>query len=89
MAGRLHRYELMRARYQAAVDRSPDDWYANLELGIANSLTGRSTAAGSALRRAVRLNPGEPIARRVLNTFSAGRPIDSDAVDRAFQNQAD
>jgi hypothetical protein len=89
MAGRLHRYELMRARYQAAVDRSPDDWYANLELGIANSLTGHPTAAGSALERAARLNPGEPITRRVLNTFSSGRPIDSDAVDRAFQNQRD
>ena len=40
IASRLHRYELMRARFQDAVDRSPDDWYANLELGIAASLTG-------------------------------------------------
>ncbi len=89
VAGRLHRYELMRARYQAAVDRSPDDWYANLELGIASSLTGHRTAAGVALERAARLNPGEPITRRVLNTFASGRRIDSDAVDRAFQNQSD
>ena len=41
IADRLHRYELMRTRYQAAVERSPDDWYANLELGIAASLDRR------------------------------------------------
>ena len=36
-------YAMMRARFQAAVNRSPDDWYANLELGIAASLTGESS----------------------------------------------
>ena len=47
IADRLHRYELMRTRYQSAVERSPDDWYANLELGIAASLTGRPALAGT------------------------------------------
>jgi hypothetical protein len=89
MAGHLHRYDVMRDRYQDAVNRSPNDWYANLELGIAASLTGRHALAGSALEESVRLNPGEPISRHVLATFRAGRPIDSDAVDREFADQAD
>ncbi len=46
IADRLHRYDLMRTRYRSAVERSPDDWYANLELGIAASLTGDQALAG-------------------------------------------
>jgi O-antigen ligase len=88
LAGRLHRYDLMRRRYQTAVDRSPDDWYANLELGIAASLTGRHATAAAALLRAARLNPDEPIVQGVLRTFQSGRRIDSDAVDRAFRKQS-
>ncbi len=84
IADRLNRYELMRTRYQTAVERSPDDWYANLELGIAASLTGRQTLASTSLRRAVELNPGEPIARRVLATFTAGKKLDSAAINREF-----
>lgn len=84
IADRFHDYDLMRMRFQRAVDRSPDDWYANLELGVAASLSGRPGVASAALNRAVRLNPGEPIARKVLATFTSGRRIDSDAVDRAF-----
>jgi O-antigen ligase/polysaccharide polymerase Wzy-like membrane protein len=88
LAGRLHRYDLMRRHYQNAVERSPDDWYANLELGIAASLTGHRVLAQSALDRAARLNPGEPIVRRVVETFRSGHRIDSDAVDRAIQHEA-
>jgi hypothetical protein len=83
IASRLHRYPVMRDRFAAAVGRSPDDWYANLELGIAASLTGRHDEAAAALARASRLNPREPLVRSVLATFLAGRRIDSDAVDRA------
>jgi hypothetical protein len=84
VASRLHRYDLMRARFGDAVARSPDDWYANLELGIAASLTGHRGQAAFALARARRLDPDEPIVRQVVRTFEAGRRIDSDAVDRAF-----
>jgi hypothetical protein len=87
IADRLHRYEVMRTRYRIAVERSPDDWYANLELGIAASLTGQRALAGTSLEKAVALNPREPIARNVLEAFSAGRRINSDAVDRAFAGQ--
>ena len=84
IASRLHRYPLMQARFQAAVERSPDDWYANLELGIAASLTGHHAQAAASLRRARQLDPGEQIVRSVTRTFAAGRRIDPDAVDREF-----
>lgn len=84
IASRLHEYAIMRVRFQDAVDRSPDDWYANLELGVAASLTGGKQLAAVSLQRAVALDPGEPIARNVLREFEAGQPIDSDAVNRAF-----
>ena len=84
IASRLHRYATMRAQFAAAVARSPDDWYAQLELGIAASLTGDRRLAAASLARAVALDPREPIARTVLATFRSGRRIDSDAVDRAF-----
>ena len=85
IASRLHRFELMRTRYQAAVKRSPDDWYANLELGIAASLTNRHELAASSLQRALRLDPREDIVRSVVRTFEAGQRIDPDAVDREFE----
>ena len=84
IASRLHRYDLMRMRFGDAVTRSPNDWYANLELGIAASLTGHRSQARAALARALHLDPAEPIVREVVRTFKAGRRIDSDAIDRAF-----
>ena len=53
------------------------------------SLPDRAAGAGRELARsrAVSLNPREPIARQVLASFSAGRKIDSDAVNRAFAGQ--
>ena len=87
IASRLHRYTVMRARFQDAVGRSRDDWYANLELGIAASLTGHRQLAASSLERALELDPGEPIIRTVVRTFKSGRRINSDAVDRAFASE--
>jgi hypothetical protein len=84
IASRLHRYGLMRARFGDAVARTPDDWYANLELGIAASLTGHRSQAAAALARAGRLDPNEPIIGQVSRTFHEGQRIDSDAINRAF-----
>jgi hypothetical protein len=88
IASRLHDYPRMRSSFAGAVTRSPDDWYANLELGISASLTGKRALAAASLRRAALLNPGDPIVRSVEATFNAGRRIDSDRVDRAFADQS-
>ena len=82
IASRLHRYPLMRDRFGAAVSRRPDDWYANLEFGIAASLTG-AHARRRRLWHAARLEPGGAARPERSRDFRAGRRIDSDAVDRA------
>ena len=89
IASHLHRYDLMRTRFQRAVDRTPEDWYANFELGIAASLTGHGDLAGVSLNKADRLYPGSPIVEATLARYRAGRRIDSDAVDRAFARQTE
>ena len=86
IASRLHRYPLMRERFGRAARRTPDDWYASFELGIAASLTGHRQQAAAAFERANRLFPGDEIVQSTIRTFRAGRRIDSDAVDRAFAN---
>jgi hypothetical protein len=88
IASRLRLYPQMRARFANAVVRSPDDWYANLELGIAASLVGDRSLASASLRRAERLNPHEPVIQTVLRRFRSGRRIDPDAVDRAFSSES-
>ena len=69
-----------------AARRTPEDWYPNFELGIAASLTGHRQQAAAAFARANRLFPGDEIVQSTIQTFRAGRRIDSDAVDRAFAN---
>lgn len=84
MASRLHRYATMRSEFALALARNPQDWYANLELGIADSLTGHHALAAAALARALSLDPRDTVVRGVVHTFQVGRPIDPAAVDAAF-----
>jgi len=89
IASKLGRYELMRTKYEQAVDREPYDWYAQLELGVAAAATGRTAQAGEALQRSRALNPRDPIVRKVVALFAAGRRIDPSDVDRMFLEAVD
>ena len=82
IASRLSAYEAMRTSFGKAVTRSPDDWYGNLELGVAASLTGDHALAAASLRRARELDPGEQVVQDVWRTFAAGGHLDSHAIDR-------
>jgi O-Antigen ligase len=84
IASRLHHYVEMRSWFASAVRRSPDDWYANLELGIAASVTDEHALAASSLRRAGRLDPRDTIVQGVIQTFDSGRRINPAEVDAAF-----
>jgi hypothetical protein len=88
IASRLHRYPLAREKFRQAVERSPDDWYANLELGVVSSVAGPPELAASSLRRALALDPADAIVRSVHRDYAAGRRIDPDAVDRAFEAES-
>jgi hypothetical protein len=84
IAARLGRHMLMRDEFQRAVGRFPDDWYAALELGIAESLLGDRPAASSALEEAAALNPRDPTIQRVLANFRLRRRLDPAAIDRSL-----
>ena len=89
IAARLGRQTTMRDAFQRAVGRSPDDWYAALELGIAESLLGDRAAASSALENAAALNPRDPTIQRVLANFRLGRHLDPAAIDRSLIAESD
>lgn len=87
IASKLHRYEVMKTRFRTAVSRSPSDWYANFELGVAASRTGDRALARRSLERAAALNPGEAVVQATIGRFRAGKPLDPDTIDRAFAEE--
>ncbi|MCP9487868.1 MAG: O-antigen ligase family protein [Gaiellaceae bacterium MAG52_C11] len=86
IASRLGDRALMASSFERALERNPLDWYAHLELAIALSLTGGAEEERAArhLARAVELNPGEPVIRRVQETLAAGRTVDPAEIDRVL-----
>lgn len=67
-------------RFRAALERSPDDQYDQLQVGAALSALGLRAAARQALERAVALAPREPLAREALAIVKAGGSIDPKAL---------
>ncbi|MGD0274371.1 MAG: O-antigen ligase family protein [Gaiellaceae bacterium] len=88
IAGRRHDYLRMKDAYTRALERDPLDWYAQLELGIAEYLTGNRSASLVHLERAKALNPRESLIRLVLRRVRAREKIDTAALDRAFLERA-
>jgi tetratricopeptide (TPR) repeat protein len=88
IAERRRDYARMKAAYTRALARNSSNWYAWLELGIAEYLTENRHAALDHIERARALDPREPAIRLVLRDVRARRPIDIAALDRAFLEQA-
>ena len=88
IAERRHDYGRMKIAFTRALTRNHADWYAWLELGIAEYETGNRPAALARLERAKALNPREPITRLVLRRVRAHRAIDLASIDKAFLDRA-
>lgn len=84
VAARLDDRARMRVLFARSLERNPHSWYAHLELGLAESVAGRREAAVSAVRRAIALNPREPILRDVLPRLERGEKIAPSSLDRVF-----
>ena len=84
IAERRHDYRRMKVAFTRALARNHAGWYARLELGIAEYLTGNRSAALDQLERARVLDPREPLIRSVLRRVRARAAIDLSAIDRAF-----
>jgi tetratricopeptide (TPR) repeat protein len=64
------------AQFRRALDRVPGDAYATLELGAIASSRGHNGQALGILRRALRLNPRDPLTQTVLARVREGQRID-------------
>ena len=86
MAGSIAlRYgDLARAdrEFASALQRTPGDAYATLELGSIASAEGHRSRAMVLLERAVRLNPRDPLAREALKLAAVGRRVNVDELNR-------
>jgi tetratricopeptide (TPR) repeat protein len=78
--------ELARAdrQFSLALERTPGDAYATLELGAIASARGERAAALALLERAVRLSPREALARQALAVVRAGRRVDIQELNRSI-----
>ena len=70
--------------FSEAIAREPRNWFARFERGMALAGLGQRDAAVAELRRAISLNPRQPLARRVLARARRGQPIDTTAVERTL-----
>jgi len=70
--------------FEAAVARSPHDWYAHLELALAYDALGQRHRALAALAVSKQLNPGEEAIRSVRREMLAGRRVNRNQIDRLF-----
>jgi O-Antigen ligase len=84
IASRLGDHARMAASFRRAIVRNPENWYAWLELGIAESLQGRRTEALAALARGHALDPGEDTIPTVAATVRAGKRVDPGVIDRTM-----
>jgi tetratricopeptide (TPR) repeat protein len=74
--------------FALALKRTPGDAYATLERGAIASATGRRPAALALLRRAVRLDPREPLTRQALELVRRGQRVDIYKLNRSILSNA-
>jgi tetratricopeptide (TPR) repeat protein len=84
IAARRGRWVEMRDAFTAAVARDGSDWYAALELAVAEAHLGNRPTALASARQAVRLNPRAAAARAALTDLRLGRIPSQPALDRAL-----
>lgn len=84
IANRTERHREARDLLRRALQRSHVNWYAKLELGIAEAALGDRGAALDVLREAGQLNPRETAVEQVREWVAAGEEVDLEAIDTLF-----
>lgn len=84
IASKLGDLGRMRRSFDEALGRDPRQWYAHLELALADVGEGRPSVALRQLADARRLNPREEVVQSVERRVRAGRPVVRSAIDRIF-----
>ncbi|HZB24235.1 MAG TPA: O-antigen ligase family protein [Gaiellaceae bacterium] len=84
IASRIGDVARMRTSFERALERTPESWYAELELAVAEALARQEASAALHLDRAERLNPREPVIRLVRRRLARGERIVPAEIDRLF-----
>jgi hypothetical protein len=84
IAMRLNDLGRARTAFERALERSPGNWYAELELGIIAALNEDRRTALSHLARAKELNPHEPLIDGLRRQVRRGEMVSPGAVSRLF-----
>jgi hypothetical protein len=84
IASRKNEVRRMAAAFENAVDRTPNNWYAHLELAMAYAALDQRRRALAELAVSKRLNPGEEAIGIVRGRVTAGRPVNRNEIDRMF-----
>jgi tetratricopeptide (TPR) repeat protein len=74
--------------FSLALQRTPGDAYATLELGAIASASGRRVQALRLLEAAVRLNPRDALSRHALLLARAGRRVSVEELNRSILRKA-
>jgi hypothetical protein len=88
VAGHLGRVATMVRYLQRAERRNPQNWFTNLELGVAFSMLGKWGSASAAVVRARSLNPHEQLIRQVETRVMHRQPVSPRFVENAAYNRA-
>lgn len=81
--------EIALERFDSAVERDPDDWFAHFGRGLAESAAGERAGARADYEQAHRLSPGEPLIDEALRRVGGRRPLTAgEAFARLRQNVA-
>lgn len=84
IAARLDDRARMLALFRRSLERNPRSWYAQLEHGLAESVVGRQQAAIEGVRRAIELNPRDPLLRKLVARLEQGERISPRSLDQLF-----
>ena len=77
----------MRRYFSRALERNHFNWYAELELAVAEALEGRPAVAREHLARAARLNRREPAVELVRRSLDGGGILVPAELDRLFRSR--
>ena len=89
IANRSGRPDRARAELEEALGREPRNWYAHLELAIAQARLGRRADALASLDEAAALNPREETIPEVRESVARGREIDLAELDAVFRQRVE
>lgn len=82
IATRIGDTDLARERFAAALERAPDNWYAELEVGAIDALEGRRKQGLEHLSRARALNPMDPLVGEALRAARNREPLSLQRIER-------